>query len=83
MGDASCVGSTPTVSRTFRFWHAIEQVLGIHLGIRHLVNGSYTVEAFMDAAVAVHREDQAWASPTELYMAQSCLKALKAIYMWE
>lgn len=65
------------------FSRTIEQVLGIHLGIRHLVNDAlYTPEAFKDAAAAVHREDENWASTTNPYMAEHCPEALEAISIW-
>ena len=61
-----------------------EQVLGVHLGIRHLSASTLvTPDKFKDAAVAVHREDQMWTSPTDSYMAANCPNALAAISMWE
>lgn len=60
-----------------------EQVLGIHLGIRHLSEStSYTPDAFKEAAIAVHEEDQMWTSPSYPYM-DHCPNAFDAISMWE
>lgn len=64
---------------------AIKQVLGIHLGLKHLhrARGPYTPQLFKDAATAVHVEDQRWASQTALYMAAHCPQAWNAITTWK
>lgn len=63
--------------------HANEQVLGIHLGIHHLsANTYYTPDAFKQAAMAVHEEDQMWTSRSDPYMAQ-CPRTFEAISMWK
>lgn len=83
-GSFACSGNTRNQSIACRYSRTIEQVLGIHLGIRHLVNDAlYTPEAFKDAAAAVHRKDEKWASPADPYMAKHCPEALEAISRWE
>lgn len=42
-------------------WHM--QVMGVHLGIKHLADGSdYTTDSFGDAVTAVRDIDSGWAS---------------------
>lgn len=72
--DHSCRTSDPDSVRK----HVSEkcQILGIHLGLRHLDNGGeFTVQSFKDAATAVNDEDK-------LYLERDCPEELESISMW-
>lgn len=72
--DHSCRTSEPERIRQ----HVAEkcQVLGIHLGLRHLDDGGeYTVQSFKDAATAVNDEDQ-------LYLERDCPETWESISMF-
>lgn len=77
--------SSPPYTSHPKTWLGSWQVLGIHLGIRHLLNDElYTAQAFKDAADAVHREDVKWASQTTDYsILENCPKVLESIWKWE
>lgn len=58
------------------------QVMGVHIGIRHLADGSnYTMESFGDAVAAVRDEDEAWTG-AGADLPDMCPKAWAAISKW-
>lgn len=60
----------------------LRQVMGVHLAIKHLGNGShYTMKSFGDAVAAVQDEDQSGTDPAR-DLTNGCHKAWAAISKW-